>query len=94
MLRSPEVGQQILDTGRLPVITDGVSATDPLQQQTLEALKLTIAAGTQVGYYDWSTTDMLPSMGGALQELMAARITPKEFTSTVQDTWSQTHGNP
>jgi raffinose/stachyose/melibiose transport system substrate-binding protein len=91
MLHSPEVGQEILDTGRLPVITDGVTATDPLQEQTLTVLKDTIAAGGQVGYYDWSTTDMLSSMGGALQEVMAGRTTPEEFTATVQATWAKTH---
>lgn len=91
MLHSPEVGQEILDTGRLPVITDGVAAADQLQEQTLTALKDTISAGTQVGYYDWSTTDMLTSMGGALQEVMAGRTTPEEFTAFVQATWADTH---
>jgi raffinose/stachyose/melibiose transport system substrate-binding protein len=92
MLHSPQTGQWILDTGRLPVVTDGVSSTDPLQEQTLTALKETIAAGTQVGYYDWSTTDMLTKMGGALQEVMAGRTTPKAFTATVQQTWAKAHG--
>lgn len=91
MLHSPEVGQEILDTGRLPVITDGVTSADKLQEQTLEALKGTIEAGTQVGYYDWTTTDMLSSMGGALQEVMAGRISSTDFTKTVQATWAKTH---
>jgi raffinose/stachyose/melibiose transport system substrate-binding protein len=94
MLHSPEVGQKILDSGRLPVVTDGVTATDPLQQQTLTTLKDTIAAGGQVGYYDWSTTDMLTTMGSALQEVMAGRTTPEEFTATVQATWAKTHETP
>lgn len=92
MLHSPQTGQWILDGGRLPVITDGVTASDPLQEQTLDALKQTIAAGTQVGYYDWSTTDMLSKMGGALQEAMAGKITPADFTKTVQATWAKAHG--
>ncbi len=91
MLHSPKVGQEILDSGRLPVITDGVTATDPLQKQTLTALKDTIAAGTQVGYYDWSTTNMLTVMGGALQEVMAGRISSTAFTKTVQATWAKSH---
>lgn len=90
-LHSKTVGQEILDTGRLPVITDGVTSSDPLQEQTLTALKDTIAKGTQVGYYDWTTTDMLTVMGGALQEVMAGRITPKQFTETVQATWAKGH---
>jgi ABC-type glycerol-3-phosphate transport system substrate-binding protein len=90
-LHSKTVGQEILDTGRLPVITDGVTSSDPLQEQTLTALKDTIAKGTQVGYYDWTTTDMLTVMGGALQEVMAGRITPKQFTATVQATWAKGH---
>ena len=92
MLHTPETGQWILDTGRLPVVTDGVSSDDPLQEQTLTALKDTIAAGTQVGYYDWSTTDMLTKMGGGLQEVMAGRTTPSDFTATVQQTWAKAHG--
>ena len=92
MLHTPQTGQWILDTGRLPVVTDGVSSSDPLQEQTLTALKETIAAGTQVGYYDWTTTDMLTKMGGSLQEVMAGRTTPKAFTETVQETWAKAHG--
>jgi raffinose/stachyose/melibiose transport system substrate-binding protein len=91
MLHSPTVGQEILDTGRLPVITTGVTSTDPLQEQTLTALKDTIAAGTQVGYYDWSTTDMLTVMGGGLQEVMAGRTSSEDFTKTVQAAWAKGH---
>ena len=90
-LHSPVVGQEILDTGRLPVITDDVSSKDPLQEQTLTALKDTIAAGTQVGYYDWTTTDMLSIMGGGLQEVMAGRTTSADFTKTVQAAWAKGH---
>ncbi|MDQ0779656.1 raffinose/stachyose/melibiose transport system substrate-binding protein [Streptomyces aurantiacus] len=86
-LHTPEAGQEILDTGRLPVVTDGVRAANSLQSQTLDALKRTIAAGTQIGYYDWSATDMLTVMGGGLQEVMAGRTSSADFTKTVQDTW-------
>ncbi|MCU1635736.1 MAG: hypothetical protein JWQ68_975 [Cryobacterium sp.] len=92
MLRTPETGQWILDTGRLPVITDGVLASDELQKQTLTALKETIAAGTQVGYYDWTTTDMFTVLGGGLQEVMAGRISSEEFVETVQAAWVEGHG--
>ncbi|MET4781308.1 extracellular solute-binding protein [Glaciihabitans sp. UYNi722] len=91
MLHTPTVGQEILDTGRLPVITDGVTSKDPLQEETLTALKETIAAGTQVGYYDWTTTDMLTVMGGGLQEVMAGRTSSEDFTKTVQAAWVKGH---
>lgn len=91
LLHSPKTGQWILDGGRLPVITDGVKATDSLGAETLDALKKTIAAGTQVGYYDWSTTDMLTVMGGALQETMAGRTSSADFTKTVQAAWAKGH---
>jgi raffinose/stachyose/melibiose transport system substrate-binding protein len=91
MLHSPRTGQWILDGGRLPVITDGVKAADSLSQETLDALKRTIAAGTQVGYYDWTTTDMLSVMGGALQEVMAGRTSSSQFTATVQAAWAKGH---
>ena len=90
-LHTPEVGQEILDGGRLPVITDGVTGTSPLQTQTLDGLKATIAAGTQVGYYDWTATDMLTVMGGALQEVMSGRITSAEYAEKVQAAWAATH---
>jgi raffinose/stachyose/melibiose transport system substrate-binding protein len=92
MLHTPQVGQEILDTGRLPVITDGVTSSDPLEEQTLTALKATVAAGTQVGYYDWSTTDMLTVMGGELQKVMAGKESSTEFTKAVQAAWAKAHG--
>ncbi|MBQ0854953.1 extracellular solute-binding protein [Streptomyces sp. BH-SS-21] len=86
-LHTPEAGQEILDTGRLPVVTDGAKGANSLQSQTLDVLKRTIAAGTQVGYYDWSATDMLSVMGGRLQEVMAGRTSSAAFTKAVQDSW-------
>lgn len=58
-----------------------------LQSQTLDALKRTIAAGTQVGYYDWTATDMLNVMGGKLQEVMSGRTSSSEFLKAVQASW-------
>ncbi|MGW2712827.1 hypothetical protein ACWC4J_28215, partial [Streptomyces sp. NPDC001356] len=46
-----------------------------------------LSAGTQVGYYDWSATDMLTVMGGRLQEVMAGRTSGADFTKAVQDAW-------
>ncbi len=91
-LHTPKAGQEILDTGRLPVVTDGVKGNNSLQSQTLEALKRTIAAGTQVGYYDWSATDMLTVMGGRLQEVMAGRTSGADFMKSVQDAWLRARG--
>ncbi|MFD7815410.1 ABC transporter substrate-binding protein [Streptomyces sp. NPDC059785] len=88
-LHTPETGQEILDTGRLPVVTDGVKGANSLQSQTLDALKRTIAAGTQVGYYDWTATDMLSVMGGKLQEVMAGRASSADFTKAVQAAWQK-----
>ncbi|MFJ3671252.1 ABC transporter substrate-binding protein [Streptomyces sp. NPDC090106] len=88
-LHTPETGQAILDTGRLPVVTDGVKGSNSLQSQTLDALKRTIAAGTQVGYYDWTATDMLNVMGGGLQEVMAGRTGSAEFLKAVQASWQK-----
>lgn len=89
MLRTPAVAQQIVDTGRLPVLADAVKGSTPLEQQTIDALKATIAAGTQVGYYDWTTTDMLDVMGGGLQEVMAGKTPVDTFLKTVQDDWAK-----
>ncbi|MEW2289250.1 extracellular solute-binding protein [Streptomyces sp. NPDC047841] len=91
-LHTPKTGQEILDTGRLPVVTDGVKGGNSLQSQTLDALKRTIAAGNQVGYYDWSATDMLTVMGGRLQEVMAGRTSSADFTKTVQGAWLRARG--
>lgn len=91
LLRSEEAAQVILDNGRLPVMTDGVVAETPLQEQTLEALGATIEAGTQVGYYDWATTDMLTVLGGGLQEVMAGRTSAADFLDAVQSAWVSGH---
>jgi raffinose/stachyose/melibiose transport system substrate-binding protein len=94
MLHSPKVGQQILDTGRLPVVSDGVQAKDALQEQTFKALKATIAAGTQTGYYDFASSDMLTVLGGSLQEIMAGRTSSTDFVTTVQAAWTKAHPKP
>ena len=91
MLRTPETAQEIVDTGRLPVLLEGVSGKGELESETLAVADATIAAGGQVGYYDWTTTDMFSVMGGALQELMAGRITAEEFADTVQADWEGTY---
>ncbi|MFJ4834509.1 ABC transporter substrate-binding protein [Streptomyces sp. NPDC088747] len=93
-LHTPETGQEILDTGRLPVVTDGVKGANTLQSQTLDALKHTIAAGTQIGYYDWTATDMLTVMGGKLQEVMAGRTSGADFTKAVQNSWQKARQSP
>jgi raffinose/stachyose/melibiose transport system substrate-binding protein len=93
-LHTPKTGQEILDTGRLPVVTDGVRGSNSLQSQTLDALKRTIAAGTQFGYYDWSATDMLNVMGGKLQEVMAGRASSAEFMKAVQSSWQKARQSP
>ncbi|MFJ3763059.1 ABC transporter substrate-binding protein [Streptomyces sp. NPDC090080] len=88
-LHTPQTGQEILNTGRLPVVTDGVRGANSLQNQTLDALKHTIAAGTQIGYYDWTATDMLSVMGGKLQEVMAGRTSGAAFAQAIQATWQK-----
>ncbi|MEU8733655.1 extracellular solute-binding protein [Streptomyces tendae] len=93
-LRTPQSAQEILDTGRLPVVTDGVKGSNSLQSQTLDALKRTIAAGTQVGYYDWTATDMLGVMGGKLQEVMAGRAGSADFVKAVQGSWNKARRTP
>jgi len=88
MLTTQESAQQILDGGRLPVVTEGVAGATELEQQTLDALEETVADEGQVGYYDWTTTDMLDVMGGSLQEVMAGRTGVDDFLETVQSDWA------
>jgi raffinose/stachyose/melibiose transport system substrate-binding protein len=92
MLRSPEVAQLILtDAGLLPAVTEGVVGTTDVQKQTLENLKLTQAANTQIGYYDWTTSDMLNVMGEQTQELLAGKITSAAYTAKIQSSWLAGH---
>jgi ABC-type glycerol-3-phosphate transport system substrate-binding protein len=92
MLRSPEVAQEILTAaGLLPANTQGVVGTNDVQKQTLENLKLTQAADSQIGYYDWTTSDMLSVIGQQTQELLAGRITSAQFTAKIQATWVAGH---
>ncbi|MCU1527382.1 MAG: hypothetical protein JWP75_1145 [Frondihabitans sp.] len=92
MLRSPQVAQNIVtDAGLLPANTEGVTGTTDVQKQTLENLKETQKADTQIGYYDWTTSDMLTVVGQQTQDLMAGRITSAQFTAKIQATWVAGH---
>lgn len=92
MLRSPQVAQEILTAaGLLPANTVGVVGSNAVQKQTLANLKLTQAADTQIGYYDWTTSDMLNVIGQQTQDLLAGRITSAQFTAKIQATWVAGH---
>lgn len=88
MMRSPEAAQWVLDTGRPPVLTEGVTASTPLGADILGALDATLTADAQIGYYDYVS----PNIGGFLQQAVAGRITPKQFTEAIQAEWAETYG--
>lgn len=92
MLRSPKVAQEILSAaGLLPANSEGVVGASNVDKETLANLKATQAAGTQIGYYDWTTSDMLNVIGEQTQELLAGKITSDQFTAKIQATWVAGH---
>jgi ABC-type glycerol-3-phosphate transport system substrate-binding protein len=91
-MRSSSTAQQILSAaGLLPANAEGVVGANAVQTQTLANLKVTEEAGTQIGYYDWTTSDMLNVLGQQTQELLAGRISSADFTAKIQSAWVAGH---
>jgi raffinose/stachyose/melibiose transport system substrate-binding protein len=77
---------------RVPVLMPSplpASVTDPVLLQSIDALKTLNAEGGVILYEDFASPTMLDTLGSNFQELLASKITPAQFTQTVQADWTK-----
>jgi raffinose/stachyose/melibiose transport system substrate-binding protein len=65
------------------------AASDPMIQQEIDAFQKVIGDNGLVLYEDFSSPTMLDTFSTAIQELMSAKLTPAQFTQTVQADWTK-----
>jgi raffinose/stachyose/melibiose transport system substrate-binding protein len=90
-MTSDHASELLLNTGQIPLHTG--ASTSTLQQGTLlaDVVNATATATADNGvvpYEDWATPTFYDTMTAAIQELMANRISPEEFTSRIQSDYS------
>lgn len=77
---------------RVPVLLPSplpASVNDPVLLQSIDALKTLNAEGGVILYEDFASPTMLDTLGSNFQELLASKITPAQFTKTVQADWAK-----
>jgi raffinose/stachyose/melibiose transport system substrate-binding protein len=77
---------------RVPVLLPSpipASVTDPVLLESINALQTLNQEGGVILYEDFASPTMLDTLGSALQELMSSKITPTQFTKTVQADWAK-----
>ena len=90
-MTSDHASDLLLNTGQIPLHTG--ASTAALQQGTLlaDVVNATATATADNGvvpYEDWATPTFYDTMTAAIQELMANRISPEEFTTRIQSDYS------
>jgi raffinose/stachyose/melibiose transport system substrate-binding protein len=75
--------------GRVPVLTDGVTASNPLAQDTITGSGHILTSGGNTYSFDWATDTMDQTMGGAIQGVMAGQTQPSAALQTIQNDWAQ-----
>lgn len=87
-LHGSDYAQALADQNRVPIAGTDVTSDDPLMDDDLVAARRLLEDDGQTAYLDWATDTMYDEFGSRLQELLAGRIGPDEFTSAVQDNWT------
>ena len=85
-MTSDHASELLLPTGQIPLHTGAAPsvATGTLLADVVNAAQAVTDANGVVPYEDWATPTFYDTLTAAIQELMANRITPKEFTAKVE----------
>ena len=83
--------QTMLDNGRIPAagVTAGMSSSNPLVQQEVSEYSRLLADDGLMAWEDWATPTMLDLMNAQNQQLVAGKVTPTQYTKTIQDNWTK-----
>lgn len=84
-MTSDHASELLLQTGQIPLHTGGSTSVEPgtvLADVVGSANSVTESDG-MVPYLDWATPTFYDTVTGAIQELMAGRITPQRFASKI-----------
>jgi raffinose/stachyose/melibiose transport system substrate-binding protein len=90
-MTSDHASDLLLRTGQIPLHTGAsASAVEPgtVLADVIQAASDVTQSNGVVPYEDWATPTFYDTLTGAIQELMADRITPEEFVSKAQSDYA------
>jgi raffinose/stachyose/melibiose transport system substrate-binding protein len=91
-LVSPDAASGLVSAGQVPLTmpSTSLSATsDPVIQQEIDAFQKVNRDDGLILYEDFASPTMLDTFSTAIQELMSGKLTPDQFTQTVQSDWTK-----
>jgi raffinose/stachyose/melibiose transport system substrate-binding protein len=83
--------QTLVKTGNLPtVVPDGDKPADGTLAADITSQYKTISSGNGiVPYLDYTTSTFYDTLTAAMQDLVAGKVTPEQFTQTLQDDYTK-----
>jgi raffinose/stachyose/melibiose transport system substrate-binding protein len=93
-LSSEQAADIIVKGGDLPARPLANPPVDPQSSiaSIVAAWKSVSASPNLCPYMDWPTPTMYDTMMGGVQSVMGGKMTPAEFTKSIQDEWAKSHG--
>jgi raffinose/stachyose/melibiose transport system substrate-binding protein len=92
-IADPHAAAVVIQNGDLPAAEPKGATIDP--NSSLASISKAWVAKSKAGiltpYLDWATPTMGDTLFGALQQLSQGKMTPAQFTATVQQDWEKTH---
>ena len=92
-IADPHAAAVVIQNGDLPAATPKGASIDP--NSSLASISKAWVAKSKAGlltpYLDWATSTMGDTLFGDLQQLSQGKMTPAQFTASVQKDWEKTH---
>jgi raffinose/stachyose/melibiose transport system substrate-binding protein len=88
-LTDANAAQVLVDTGNLPAMKDAPTATEGLNGEVGQAWQKLNEDDGVVPYLDWTTPTFYDDISAAIQELLAGKQDPAQFTSGVQEAYGK-----
>lgn len=84
-ITSEDAMQVLADTGNLPVVnTEQYAPESGVQADVFRTFGEVTGSGVLLPYLDYATPTFADTLGEALQQLLDGKVTPKEFTETLE----------
>ena len=92
-LTNSNAAKVLVRTGNLPAMPTDAAPTIPAGQDVFKAWSALSESDGLVPYLDYSTPQFYDQITASVQQLMANRETPEQFTSGLQDDYAKFTGS-
>jgi len=92
-LTNPNAAKVLVQTGNLPAMPTDATPSNPAGEDVFKAWSALSESDGLVPYLDYSTPQFYDQITSAVQQLLAGRETPGQFTSGLQDDYAKFTGS-